>query len=156
MTLAQTEDFFDVNEEYASLMFPAAAIYKRMLEITGAEFMWVPGIRMTDGMAAEYAEDKKLIRFNHSFENDIIVTSRNMAKRYKCYMPHIQNVEEAALKVFDSLKKYHGLGARERLLLQIAANLHFLRKVCDYAWLGGMRLQHDHGNGDHRSVPRGA
>lgn len=75
-------------------------------------------------MAAEYAEDKKLIRFNHSFENDIIVTSRNMAKRYKCYMPHIQNVEEAALKVFDSLKKYHGLGARERLLLQIAANLH--------------------------------
>ena len=31
---------------------------------------------------------------------------------------------EAALKVFDSLKKYHGLGARERLLLQIAANLH--------------------------------
>ena len=124
MTLAQTEDFFDVNEEYASLMFPAAAIYKRMLEITGAEFIWVPGIRMTDGMAAEYAEDKKLIRFNHSFENDIIVTSRNMAKRYKCYMPHIQNVEEAALKVFDSLKKYHGLGPRERLLLQIAANLH--------------------------------
>ena len=124
MTLAQTEDFFDVNEEYASLLFPTAAIYKRMLEITGAEFMWVPGIRMTDGMAAEYAEDKKLIRFNHSFENDIIVTSRNMAKRYKCYMPHIQNVEEAALKVFDSLKKYHGLGARERLLLQIAANLH--------------------------------
>lgn len=58
MTLAQTEDFFDVNEEYASLMFPAAAIYKRMLEITGAEFIWVPGIRMTDGMAAEYAEDK--------------------------------------------------------------------------------------------------
>ena len=35
MTLAQAEDFFDVNEEYASLLFPAAAIYKRMLEITG-------------------------------------------------------------------------------------------------------------------------
>lgn len=124
MTLSQTEDYFDVNEEYASLLFPTAAIYKRMLEITGAEVMWVPGIRMTDGMAAEYAEDKNLIRFHHSFENDIIVTSRNMAKRYKCHMPHIQNVEEAALKIFDSLKKYHGLGSRERLLLQIAANLH--------------------------------
>lgn len=124
MTLAQTEDFFDVNEEYASLLFPTAAIYKRMLELTGAEVMWVPGIRITDGMAAEFAEDEKLIRFNHSFENDIIVTSRNMAKRYKCYMPHVQNVEAAALKIFDSLKKYHGLGQRERLLLQIAANLH--------------------------------
>ncbi len=61
-------------------------MYKRMLEITGAEVIWVPGIHMTDGMAAEYAEDKKLIRFHHSFENDIIVTSRNMAKRYKCHI----------------------------------------------------------------------
>ena len=55
-----------------------------MMEITGAEIMWMPGIRMTDGIAAEYAEDKKLLKFNHNFANDIIVTSRNMAKRYKC------------------------------------------------------------------------
>jgi len=79
---------------------------------------------MADGTAAEYAEEKKLIRFEHNFSNDIIAASRNMAKRYKCHMPHIQAVELAALKVFDSLKKYHGLKERERLLLQIAADLH--------------------------------
>ena len=124
MTQEQIEDRFDVNAEYASMLFPAAAIYKRMLELTGAESVWVPGIRILDGMAAEYAEEKKLLKFNHSFVNDIIVTSRNMAKRYKCHMSHVQNVETIALQIFDSLKKYHGLKERERLLLQIAADLH--------------------------------
>lgn len=124
MTQEQIEDKFDVNAEYASMLFPAAAVYKRMLELTGAEIVWVPGIRMLDGMAAEYAEEKKLLKFNHSFVNDIIVTSRNMAKRYKCHMSHVQNVENIALQIFDSLKKYHGLKDRERLLLQIAADLH--------------------------------
>ncbi len=124
MTPEQIEEVFDLSGEAAANLFPAAAIFKRMMEITGAEYMWVPGIRMTDGIAAEYAEEQKLLKFNHNFDNDIIATSRNMAKRYKCHMPHIQAVEAAALLVFDSLKKYHGLKARERLLLQIAADLH--------------------------------
>ncbi len=124
MNLDQLEERFDINAEYATLLFPTAAILKRMLEITGAEAMWVPGIRMGDGIAAEYAQEKKLLRFSHDFVNDIIVTARNMAKRYKCHMSHVQAVEVEALQVFDSLKKYHGLGERERLLLQIASVLH--------------------------------
>ncbi|MDO5408405.1 MAG: exopolyphosphatase [Eubacteriales bacterium] len=124
MTMDQIEETFDVNGEYAAMMLPTASIYKRMMEMTGAENMWLPGIMMTDGIAADYAEAKKLLKFNHSFSNDIIVTSRNMAKRYKCHMPHIQAVEQAALQVFDCLKKYHGMKERERLLLQIAADLH--------------------------------
>ncbi len=124
MTLDQIEDAFEVNAEYASVLLPAATIIRQVLGVTGAENIWVPGTRMLDGIAAEYAEEQKLLKFNHNFANDIIVTSRNMAKRYKCHMPHVQAVEALALQVFDSLKKYHGLKARERLLLQIAAILH--------------------------------
>lgn len=124
MTPEQIQDTFGIRTEYASMLIPAALIYKRVLELTGAEVIWIPQIRMTDGIAAEYAENKKVLKFNHSFENDIIVTSRNMAKRYKGQMSHIQVVETMALNIFDNLKKYHGLKGRERLLLQIAANLH--------------------------------
>lgn len=124
MTMDQMEETFGVNAEYASMLVPAAVIYKRMLEVTGAEVMWIPGIKMTDGIAAEYAENEKILKFNHDFSNDIIVTSRNMARRYKCHMAHVQAVEKEALAIFDSLKRYHGLKDRERLLLQIAVNLH--------------------------------
>lgn len=123
-TREQLEDAFDINSEYAAMLFPTATIYKRILEMTGAENIWAPGIRIVDGIVAEYGEEKKLLKFNHNFSDDIIATSRNMARRYKCHMPHVQVVERAALQIFDALKKYHGMKSRERLLLQIAADLH--------------------------------
>lgn len=140
MTLDQIEETFEINADYANLLLPASTIIRQVLEVTGAENIWVPGTHMLDGIAAEYAEERKLLKFNHNFANDIIVTSRNMAKRYKCHMSHIQAVESAALQVFDSLKKYHGLKERERLLLQIAADLHScgkfvtMRNATEYAY----------------------
>ena len=58
------------------------------------------------------------------FENDILVTSKNIAKRYSSSKSHIQGTMNLCLNIFDSMKKVHGMGARERLLLQIAALLH--------------------------------
>lgn len=124
MTLDQIEDFYDISGEFASMLFPTISIVRRVMELTGAEVLRLPGVRMLDGIAADYAEEKKLLKFSHSFTNDIIVTSRSMAKRYKCHMPHVQTVETAALRIFDCLKKHHGLKDRERLLLQIAADIH--------------------------------
>ena len=124
MTTDQIEEKFGVNSEYASLLLPSVVVYKRILELTGADMFWVPGIRLCDGIAAEYAQANKLVRFSHNFENDILAASRNMAKRYKCHTSHNQVLEQYALGIFDSMRKYHGLGARERLLLQISVLLH--------------------------------
>ncbi len=124
MNTEQIEERFGVNNEYASMILPGAVVYKRILEITGAELFWIPGIRLCDSIAAEYAEDNKFIKFSHNFENDILAASRNMAKRYKCHASHNQVLEQYATQIFDSMKKYHGLDSRHRLLLQIAVLLH--------------------------------
>ncbi len=124
MGQSRLEDEFGVRPEYASLLFPSASLCNRILETTGAETIWIPGVCLLDGMAAEYGEETKLVKFKHDFSGDIIAAARNMAKRYKCHMPHIQALEEYALGIFDAMKRYHGLGRRERLLLQIAVNLH--------------------------------
>ena len=124
MTSDQVEEIFGVNRDYGALLIPAAIIYSRVLELTGAEMFWVPGIRLCDGIAAEYAEETGAFRFRHDFTEDIVAASRNMAKRYKCHGPHIGFIEKQVLQIFDSMKKYHGMGARERLLLRIASILH--------------------------------
>jgi len=124
MSLDQIQERFGVNAEYASLLVPAAIIFKRVLEMTKAELFWIPGIRLCDSIAAEYAEETKAVKFNHDFSEDILAASRNMAKRYKCHGPHTVNIEKYVVDIFDSMKKYHGMGKRERLLLQIAAILH--------------------------------
>lgn len=124
MPVDQIEDRFGVNQEYAHLLIPAAIIYKQILEMTGAEMLWIPGIRMCDGIAADYAEKQKYLKFTHNFDDDILSASRNMAKRYRCNTSHGQKIENYALQIFDAMKKFHGLGTRERLLLQIASILH--------------------------------
>ena len=106
------------------ILVPSAIIYGRVLEMTGAETVWIPGVSLCDGIAAEYAQEKKLVKLRHDFNGDILSAARNMAKRYKGHGAHIQEVDRMAAELFDVTKKYHGLGERERLLLRIAAILH--------------------------------
>jgi exopolyphosphatase/guanosine-5'-triphosphate,3'-diphosphate pyrophosphatase len=66
----------------------------------------------------------KILRKGHNFEEDIIAASRVIAKRYKSSKQHVEHVEELCIEIFNKTRKIHGLGQRERLLLQIAAILH--------------------------------
>ncbi len=124
MSIHELEDIFGISERYVEMMLPSAVIYKRIMEITGAEQFWLPGIRLCDGMAAEYGESIRQVKFKHSFEDDILAASRNLAKRYKCHNSHNQVLEQFVLEIFDAMRRFHGLTARDRLLLRIAVILH--------------------------------
>ena len=113
-----------IDPEYASLVIPTMVICKNFLDIFNAEALWAPGLSLLDGLAYDFAEKNKFIKSVHNFENDILVASRNIAKRYSSGKNHIQGTTTLALAIFDSMKKVHGMGARERLLLQIAVQLH--------------------------------
>lgn len=123
-----------VPAEYASLIVPTAVIYKNFVDIFQTEAMWVPGTLLSDGIAYDYGEKHGFIHSRHNFENDIVVAAENIASRYLASRRHTQAVAKIALKIFDSMKKVHGLGERERLLLRIAALLHECGKyisMCD-------------------------
>ncbi len=114
----------EIDPEYASLIVPTMVICKNFIDIFNAEALWVPGVSLMDGICYDFGEKKKFIKSVHNFENDILVASRNIAKRYSSGKNHIQGTTQLALTIFDSMKKIHGMGARERLLLQIAVQLH--------------------------------
>ncbi|MCF0133718.1 MAG: exopolyphosphatase [Blautia sp.] len=114
----------DVEQESASLIVPTMIVIKDFLELFNAESLWAPGVSLLDGIAYDYGEKKKYIKSVHNFENDILVASRNIAKRYSSGKNHIQGTTDIAVAIFDSMKKVHGMGSRERLLLQIAVQLH--------------------------------
>ena len=127
-TVDKTEDVLaqemEIDPEYASLVVPTMVVCRSFIDIFQAEALWVPGVSLLDGIAYDYAEKKKFIRSVHNFENDILVTSKNIAKRYSSSKSHIQGTMNLCLNIFDSMKKVHGMGKRERLLIQIAALLH--------------------------------
>lgn len=107
-----------------SLVLPSMIIYKRLIEETGAKTIWIPGLNLSDGLAYDYAEQQKIFKSSHNFENDIIEAAKNIAKRYQSNKTHLAGVEYLAMTIFDKMKRIHGMGARERLLLQIAVILH--------------------------------
>ena len=108
----------------AALLLPISMIYHNIFEETKAEQIWISGISICDGMAADFAERKEKFVPALNFTDGIISTSKNIAKRYQCDMVHNENVENICLKIFDTLKKSTNLTKRDRLILQIAAILH--------------------------------
>ena len=69
-------------------------------------------------------------------KKDIISAARTMGKSYKYEEGHSNHVAATAVKLFDALKELHGLGKRERLLLEVAGILH------DTGWIKGQKKHH--------------
>lgn len=114
----------NVPMEFASVIMPAAVIYRRLIDELGADTIWLPGIQLTDGMAYDFGEKNKIIQTTHDFENDIVMAAKNMAKRYGSGKQHTQALTVLADTIFDSMKKAYNLSPRQKLLLKIAVLLH--------------------------------
>lgn len=120
----QINQAFGISSEALSLLFPITMIIEKIIEISGANKIWFPGVNVNDGVVVEYAVKKYKFAIKHDFSLDSIASAKQIATKYKCNLAHNNNVEENALVLFDSLSKLHGLGKRERILLRIAIMLH--------------------------------
>lgn len=115
---------YSVPLENVELVLVAAALMRNIFNVTGAEQMWSPGATLTDGIAYEYGEKKKLITINHNFEEDIVACARGISRRYMGDDKRASNMEAICLAIYDSIKSIHGLNKRDRLILRLAAILH--------------------------------
>lgn len=123
----------DLTNENDSLLIPYIVLYTRIAEELNVEEIWAPGASVSDGMAYDYAERNRIIRPAHNFDEDIISAAKQLCRRYEGFSPHIDALTEMSCLVFDAMKKVHGMGKRERLLLQTAAILHDCGKYVSLA-----------------------
>ena len=114
----------DIPEENIPRLNITAILVRKIIHLMDAKLLWVPGVTLCDGIAYEYAEKNKIAVIHHDFEEDIIACAQNISKRYMGSKRRSETLEKITLTIFDSMKKVHGLGKRERLLLRIAAILH--------------------------------
>ena len=115
---------YQIGEDQAILRYICAMLVHNIQTIMQSKSLYTPGVTLTDGIAYEYAEKEHYIKPVHDFEQDIIVSAKNISKRYLGSRKRAETLEQISLTIFDSMKKQHGLGKRERLLLQIASILH--------------------------------
>ncbi len=122
--------------EAVTLLNISAVMLDRIVDMLEAGQIWAPGVALCDGIAYEYAELKKMLLCEHDFEKDILASARTISKRFMGNKKRAETLETLCLAIFDSMKKIHGLGKRERLYLQIAAILHDCGKYISLMNLG--------------------
>lgn len=125
-----------ITEEKVPLVLISAVLTRRIALLMGADCVWAPGVTLCDGIAYEYAEKIKMLRGEHDFEKDIIAFALNISKRYMGSKKRAETLEKLSTTIFDSMKKVHGLGKRERLYLRIAAILHDCGKYVSLVNIG--------------------
>jgi len=115
------------------LVVPSVILYEKLIEAVHADQVWYPGIDTSDGIVYDYAEAHRIVRPAHDFEEDVLSAAKNMSMRYMSYSQHIDALTDMASLLFDAMKKVHGMGKREKLLLKVAAILHDCGKYISLA-----------------------
>lgn len=103
---------------YASLLY-----YVNFLSETGAESLVIPTMSIRDAILLEMSQ----LLSGHKrtdLSRQIMNSARHLGAKFQYDKPHAAAVAQLATKLFDLLKSEHGLGSRERILLEVAAILH--------------------------------
>jgi exopolyphosphatase/guanosine-5'-triphosphate,3'-diphosphate pyrophosphatase len=132
-TLEEISAELNLANEREPLILPAIITFKTIIQSICPKSVWVPGANMPDGMAYDYAQKHKLIASPHDFDADVISAAKFLSEHYHSYSPHIEALSRLSIQIYDAMKKVHGLGKRQRLLLQVATILHDCGKFVSLA-----------------------
>ncbi len=123
----------NLSNERDPLIIPSIMMFKALVGRLKARIVWVPGVNINDGIAFDYAQRNNLVKVYHDFEGDIISAAHNLSMHFNSYSPHIDALTTLSKNIFDTMKKIHGMGSRERLLLEVAVILHDCGKYVSLA-----------------------
>jgi exopolyphosphatase/guanosine-5'-triphosphate,3'-diphosphate pyrophosphatase len=130
---AQIAEALCLSDDSDMLLTPSLILYRRIVQTLAADAIWVPGIDISDGIVYDYALRHRYVKPIHDFEQDVRSAAHSLSRRYMSYSPHIDALVEMSTLIYDAMKKVHGLGKRERLLLETAAILHDSGKYVSFA-----------------------
>jgi len=121
----------------AETLGPALLVYQALVHQTRAERLIVSDVSMRDGLLMELAREVTG-RQDEAVLAGVLHSAKSLAEKYHVDMIHARNVAELSARLFDETKADHGLGSRQRLLLQVAGWLH------EIGGFVGVRAHHKH------------
>jgi exopolyphosphatase / guanosine-5'-triphosphate,3'-diphosphate pyrophosphatase len=104
-------------------LVPALLVYRELLLETQAEAVLVPEATLRAGLLLDMVRTEA----GHGIEDfsrQVLASAAALGEKYRYDVPHARQVAALAVRLFDDLKAEHGLGVRDRLILEVAALLH--------------------------------
>lgn len=116
---------YGITEEKAALLYTALFIYHGMLRFCPqAENIVSPSADISEAMVRYLLMPKAEAEWAAYLRESALACAEVTAKRFGCDLEHSRYISEYACKIFDKLKRIHGLDPSKRLILELAAILH--------------------------------
>ena len=123
MSLENIAQEFGIPFSQAETIYPALLVYLNFLGETKADQLIVPMVSIRDALLAELAQLFSKYR-RTDVSKQVLNSARHLAEKYNYDKAHAAAVAALSLKLFDALQADHGMGPRERMLLEVSAVLH--------------------------------
>jgi exopolyphosphatase/guanosine-5'-triphosphate,3'-diphosphate pyrophosphatase len=121
--IEQLVEAFRLPQAEAETLVPALLAYKELLLETSASEVTVPDVSLRKGLLLDLAQADRGLGIEQ-FRKQVLSSAAALGEKYRYDAVHGRNVADLALRLFDELRSEHGLGDRDRLLLEVAALLH--------------------------------
>lgn len=128
LNLPQIMQAFQLSETKASLALPLIILYKQILSLCRVQALAVVNDQFLDGLTAWHIAQKAHSPWVEAIDKQTFSLVRSLAAKYNQCDAHAEAVAAVSLLLFDKLHRVHGLGQRERQLLECAALLHDIGK----------------------------
>lgn len=116
---------YGITENQASLLYTALFIYRGMLRFCpGAEEILSPPVHITQAVARYMLAPKADGDWAAYLRENALACAETAAAGFHCDREHSRLIGSYACKLFDKMKKLHGLDPSKRLILELAAALH--------------------------------
>ena len=130
-------DRFRLPAVEAETLVPSLLVYRTLLSETTARRLVVCDTSLRAGVLLDLVESGGRLGAE-DFERQVLASAEALGHRYRFDLTHGRHVAKLATRLFDELSAEHGLGDRERLLLQVASLLH------DIGIYVSLRAHHKH------------
>ena len=107
----------------AQTLVPSLLVYRTLLGETAATRLIVSDASLRTGILLDMVDPGGGLQ-PEAFERQVLASAEALGHKHRFDRAHGRHVSSLAIQMFDALEEEHGLGARERLLLQVAALLH--------------------------------
>jgi exopolyphosphatase/guanosine-5'-triphosphate,3'-diphosphate pyrophosphatase len=118
----QLVDRFQLRAAEAETLAPALLVYRTLLGETAAPRLVVSEASLRIGVLLDSAAGGRVSAAD--FEAQVLASAAAVGQKYRFDAAHGHHVAQLGARLFDELAGEHGLGSRERLLLQVSALLH--------------------------------
>src|SRR6185295_9623472 len=115
---------YSLRPDRADVIVPAGVIFEHVAARTGVRQVLVPFVGLVDGVLLDLARQAGASGKKELESSQTLNAARAIMRKYDIDPKHSRHVAALALSLFDQLKSVHGLGKRDRLLLEIAGLLH--------------------------------